>query len=216
MALLRRHTTGKGDYLDIAMMDALMASLPNGYGLPMTGQQPVAKHERTWGGNALYRVYETADGKFVALGGAEIKFASNLLTALARPDLIALCKLPPGPPQDPVRDFLSATFLTKSQAQWVDWMAGKDIAFAPVKTLREGLDDPQARHRHMVIEDARGWEHLGIPLAFADEPGQMSFDPPTHGQHSAEILRSLGYSNVELDAMKAEGVYMAETSTPEI
>jgi crotonobetainyl-CoA:carnitine CoA-transferase CaiB-like acyl-CoA transferase len=208
MALLRRQTTGRGDYLDIAMMDALIASLPNGYGLPMTERrQPVAKHERTWGGNAMYRVYETRDGKYVALGGAELKFATNLLTALGRPDLIPLCKLPPGPGQDPVRDFLSETFLGRIQAEWVDWMAGKDVAFAPVKSLREGLDDPQTRHREMVVEDARGWEHLGIPIKFCDEPGQIRFDPPERGRHSEEILRGLGYSDAELAAMKADGVY---------
>jgi crotonobetainyl-CoA:carnitine CoA-transferase CaiB-like acyl-CoA transferase len=208
MALLRRQTTGKGDYLDIAMMDALIASLPNGYGVAMTERrQPVAKHERTWGGNAMYRVYETKDGRFVVLGGAELKFATNLLTALGRPDLIPLCALPPGPGQDPVRDFLTATILGKTQAEWVEWMAGKDIAFAPVKTLREGLDDPQARHRAMVIEDARGWEHLGIPIRFEDEPGRVRFDPPAHGEHSEEILRRLGYSDAELTAMKSDGVY---------
>jgi crotonobetainyl-CoA:carnitine CoA-transferase CaiB-like acyl-CoA transferase len=208
MALLRRQTTGKGDYLDVAMMDALIASLPNGYGLPMTERrQPVARHERTWGGNAMYRVYETSDGRFVVLGGAETKFATNLLTALGRPDLVPLCALPPGPGQDPVRDFLTATFLTRTQTQWVEWMAGRDIAFAPVKTLREGLDDPQTRHRAMVVEDGRGWEHLGIPIKFSDEPGQIRFDPPAHGQHSEEILRALGYAEAELAAMKSDGVY---------
>ncbi len=208
MALLRRQTTGTGDYLDIAMMDALIASLPNGYGLPMTeGRQPVAKHERTWGGNAMYRVYETKDGRFIALGGAEPKFAANLLTALGRPDLIPLCALPPGPGQDPARDFLTATFSTRTQAEWVDWMAGKDVAFAPVKSLREGLDDPQTRHRGMVVEDARGWEHLGIPIRFANEPGAIRFDPPTHGEHSEQILRDLGYADAELAAMKTDGVY---------
>jgi crotonobetainyl-CoA:carnitine CoA-transferase CaiB-like acyl-CoA transferase len=189
-------------------MDALIASLPNGYGLPMTERrQPVARHERTWGGNAMYRVYETKDGRFIVLGGAEIKFATNLLTALGRPDLIPLCNLPPGPGQDPVRDFLSETFLSRSQTEWVDWMAGKDIAFAPVNTLPEGLDDPQARHREMVVEDARGWEHLGIPIKFADEPGGIHFDPPAHGEHSEAILRTLGYSDAELALMKADGVY---------
>jgi crotonobetainyl-CoA:carnitine CoA-transferase CaiB-like acyl-CoA transferase len=208
MALLRRQTTGRGDYLDIAMMDALIASLPNGYGVPMTeGRQPVAKHERTWGGNAMYRVYETGDQKFVALGGTEPKFASNLLTALGRPDLIPLCRLPPGRGQHPVRDFLADTFLSRTQAEWADWMADKDVAFAPVKTLREGLDDPQTRHRAMLVEDSRGWEHLGVPIKFADEPSQARFDPPEHGEHSEEILRSLGYSDAELAAMKADGVY---------
>jgi crotonobetainyl-CoA:carnitine CoA-transferase CaiB-like acyl-CoA transferase len=208
MALLRRETTGKGDYLDIAMMDALIASLPNGYGLPMTERrQPVAKHERTWGGNAMYRIYETKDGRFVVLGGAELKFATNLLGALGRPDLIPLCKLPPGPGQDPVRDFLTETFLTRTQAEWVQWMAGKDVAFAPVKSLREGLDDAQTRHRAMLLEDQRGWEHLGIPIRFADEPGTIRFDSPAHGQHSEEILRALGYSDPELAAMKSDGVF---------
>jgi crotonobetainyl-CoA:carnitine CoA-transferase CaiB-like acyl-CoA transferase len=208
MALLRRETTGRGDYLDIAMMDALIASLPNGYGLPMTERrQPVAKHERTWGGNAMYRVYETKDGRFVVLGGAELKFATNLLTALGRPDLIPLCQLPPGPAQEPVHAFLTETFLTRTQAEWADWMAGKDVAFAPVKSLREGLDDPQTRHRAMLVQDQGGWEHLGIPIRFADEPGQIRFDPPAHGQHSEKILRGLGYSDAELAALKAEGVY---------
>jgi crotonobetainyl-CoA:carnitine CoA-transferase CaiB-like acyl-CoA transferase len=86
-------------------------------------------------------------------------------------------------------------------------MAGRDIAFAPVNTLREGLDDPQARHREMVVEDARGWEHLGIPIKFADEPGGIHFDPPAHGEHSEAILRTLGYSDAELALMKADGVY---------
>jgi crotonobetainyl-CoA:carnitine CoA-transferase CaiB-like acyl-CoA transferase len=208
MALLRRQATGKGDYLDIAMMDALIASLPNAYGLSMTERrQPVAKHERTWGGNAMYRVYETKDGRFIALGGAELKFAANLFTALGRPDLILLCALPPGPGQDPVRDFLTQTFLTKTQAEWVQWMTGKDIAFAPVKTLREGLDDPQTRHRAMVVQDARGWEHLGIPIRFANEPGEIRSDPPAHGQHSEAILRSLGFAEADLADMKADGVY---------
>jgi crotonobetainyl-CoA:carnitine CoA-transferase CaiB-like acyl-CoA transferase len=175
-------------------------------------RQPVAKHERTWGGNALYRIYETKDGKFVALGGAELKFATNLLTALGRPDLIPLCRLPPGPGQDPARDFLTETFLGRTQAEWLDWTAGKDVAFAPVRTLREGLDDPQARHREMVVEDARGWEHLGIPIKFEDEPGQIRLDPPAHGEHSEEILRGLGYSDAELAAMKADGVYQTDAA----
>ena len=155
MALLRRERTGRGDYLDLAMMDALIASMPNNYGAAMAERrQPVVKEERSWGGSALYRVYETRDGRFVALGGAELKFATNLLEALGRPDLIALCQLPPGAGQRPVHDFLEQTFRTRTRDEWVAWMAGKDVAFAPVKTLREGLDDPQVRHRRMVVEDA--------------------------------------------------------------
>jgi crotonobetainyl-CoA:carnitine CoA-transferase CaiB-like acyl-CoA transferase len=59
----------------------------------------------------------------------------------------------------------------------------------------------------MVVEDRRGWEHLGIPIKFADEPGTIRFDPPAQGQHAEEILRGLGYSDADLVVMKADGVY---------
>jgi crotonobetainyl-CoA:carnitine CoA-transferase CaiB-like acyl-CoA transferase len=208
MALLRRQQTGKGDYVDVAMMDALIASMPNNYGPPLAEKrQPVAKDERSWGGNAMFRVYETRDGRFVALGGAEIKFARNLLSALGRADLVELCELPPGPGQQPVRAFLEVTFKSRTQAEWVAWMADKDVAFAPVKTLREGLDDPQVRHREMVVADGRGWEHIGLPIKYQDEPGRIDFGLPELGQHSEDILRGLGYTDAELAAMKASGVY---------
>jgi crotonobetainyl-CoA:carnitine CoA-transferase CaiB-like acyl-CoA transferase len=208
MALLGRERTGRGDYLDVAMMDALLAGMPNNYGPPMAEKRdPVAKDERSWGGNAMYRVYETKDGKFVALGGAELKFASNLLTALGRPDLVELCALPPGPGQESVRAFLSRAFKEKTRDEWVTWMADKDIAFAPVKSLREGLDDEQVRARQMVLEDANGWEHVGLPIKFEGEPGRVDFAPPELGEHSEEILRGLGYGVAELEAMKAKGVF---------
>ena len=63
----------------------------------------------------------------------------------SRPD--RTCKLPPGPGQDPVRDFFIETFKGKTQAEWVDWFEGMDVCFAPVKNLRDGLDDPQVRAR---------------------------------------------------------------------
>jgi crotonobetainyl-CoA:carnitine CoA-transferase CaiB-like acyl-CoA transferase len=208
MALLRRERTGRGDYVDIAMMDALIASMPNNYGPPLAERRdPLAKDERSWGGNAMYRVYETRDGRFVALGGSEIKFAKNLLTALGRPDLIELCRLPPGPGQAPVRAFLGETFKTRTQAEWVAWMADKDVAFAPVKTLREALDDPQVRHREMVVADERGFEHIGPPIKFQDEPGAIDFRLPALGEHSKDILRELGYTDAELAEMKAKGAY---------
>lgn len=208
MALWRRAQTGKGDHVDIAMMDGLIAAMPNNYGPPMAeGRQPAARDERSWGGNAMYRLYETEDGGFVALGGAELKFAANLLSALGRPDLIELCRLPPGPGQEPVRAFLAATFRTRIRDEWVAWMAQRDIAFAPVKSLREGLDDPQVRARGMVLVDEHGWEHVGTPIRFVDEPGRVGSRLPALGEHSAEVLREVGYGEAELAAMKATGVF---------
>jgi len=89
----------------------------------------------------------------------------------------------------------------------VDWFEGVDAAFAPVNNLRQGADDPQARHREMIIEDDRGWEHIGIPMKFRDEPGQVVFDLPDLGQHTETNLRNVGYSEAEVAAMKDKGVF---------
>lgn len=208
MALYRRERTGSGDYIDVAMMDSLVACMPNNYGPPMAEKRPpVPKHERSWGGQAMMRLYETKDEKWIVLGGAEMKFATNLLNRLERPDLIPLCALPPGPPQTPVHEFFEKTFRTKTQAEWVEWFEGMDVCFAPVRDLRQGLDDPQLRAREMVLEDERGWEHIGIPVKFRDEPGRVDFRLPDHGEHSREILHDLGYSEAEIDRLKQEGVW---------
>jgi crotonobetainyl-CoA:carnitine CoA-transferase CaiB-like acyl-CoA transferase len=206
MALLRRKETGRGDYLDMAMAECLLAGIPNNLGSAMSARrQPNVGEERSLGGNALYTVYETKDADWIALGSQEIKFAVNLLTAFGRPDLIELCKLPPGKAQHPVREFLREAFRTRTRAEWVEWFKGRDIPFAPVKTLPEVLDDPHFRQRDMVMTDSRGWDHIGTPIRFADEPGSVRFDLPALGQHSQAILRTLGYAEGEIDKLRNEG-----------
>ena len=207
MALYRRQETGKGDYLDMAMADSLLACLANNMGIAMTERrQPVLAEERALGGNALYNIYETKDADYVVLAGQEPKFARNLLEPLGRPDLVELCKLPPGRGQDPVRAFLSATFRTKTKAQWVEWFNGRDVAFAPLRTLPEVLDDAHFKARGMVLKDVRDWDHLGVPIRFADEPGRPRFEPPALGQHSSAILRGLDYAESDIESLRSRGV----------
>ena len=95
MALLRRMTTGKGDYIDVSMHEALMASCANVVGEAFTeGKQPDVKNQRTTGGAAFYRTYDTSDGRQLVLAGQEMKFVRNLLTALGKPEMIDLCEWP--------------------------------------------------------------------------------------------------------------------------
>jgi crotonobetainyl-CoA:carnitine CoA-transferase CaiB-like acyl-CoA transferase len=208
MALYRRHDTGKGDYIDMAMMDSVIAAMPNNMG-PVFAEKraPVPKDERSWGGNAMYAIYETSDGKHIVLAGAEMHFAAAILNKMNRPDLIAVCEPPPGPNQNPAKEFLTETFRGQTQAYWVDWFEGVDAAFAPVNNLRQGADDPQARHREMIIEDDKGWEHIGIPMKFRHEPGQVVFDLPELGQHTEANLRKVGYGDAEIAAMREKGVF---------
>ena len=134
-------------------------------------------------------------------------FAENVLTRLGRPDLIALCK----PRQGRTRIRSGSSSLkhskSKTQAEWIVFFADVDAAFAPVQTMREAVDDPQVRSRDMVLVDERGWEHIGVPIKFRDEPGQPEFDLPDVGQHTEEILREAGYDDAGVIALRNAGVF---------
>lgn len=208
MALLRRADTGEGDYIDLAMMDSMIACMPNSMGQAFAaGEPPVVKDERIWGGSAMYNIYETRDSRYVVLGASEIHFARAVLSKFGREDLLACCEQPPGEKQEPVRSFFRETFATETQQYWIDWFVDVDAAFAPVKNLREGLDDPQLRFREMIVEDESGQEHIGIPLKFLREPGRISFAVPALGEHNEEICREIGYSEQAIEQLKASGAF---------
>ena len=208
MALYRRTTTGVGDYIDISMADSLIAAVPNNMGSVFADKTPpVLSNERALGGYAMYQIYETLDERHIALGGSEIHFAEAILNKLGRPDLLELCKSPPGPQQDLVKNFLTETFKGKEQSYWVEQFEDVNAAFAPVKNLREAADDIQIRHREMIVEDPNGLEHIGIPMKFLEEPGELRFKYAEVGQHTREILSQLGYSISEQEAMRDGGVF---------
>jgi crotonobetainyl-CoA:carnitine CoA-transferase CaiB-like acyl-CoA transferase len=199
MALVRCQATGQGDYIDISMQDALMSWLVNVVG-PVFGEdrELELRSERGFGGSAFYQIYQCADGQFLTLGGSEFKFARNLLTALGRPDLLELCKLPPGRGQDPVQDFLRATFMEKTLPQWEAILTPLDVCWAPVRSLKQALAMPQVQARQMRLDfEQQGFgggrvTELGIPIKFRHEPGQVQPDIPTLGQHTHEVLSALG------------------------
>lgn len=206
MALLRRATTGCGDYIDLSMQDALLAWTPNIMG-PVFAERrdPVVRNERSWGGAAMYGIYATADGRHLTLGGSELKFAANLLQALGRPDLLPACSQPPGAAQDVVREFLTDTFGRRSLADWKTFLAPLDICWAPVNTLQEGLASEHVRARAMLVESPPGQPHLGLPIRFAGEPGTLDGRLDERGGSTMAILNELGYSAAQVAALRASG-----------
>ena len=207
MALLRRERTGEGDYVDLAMMDALLAASPNNVGPVFAeGRAPRSGSERLLGGAAMYQIYETSDGAYVVLAGTEAKFAQNLFRALDREDLAQVCEQPPGAEQRSAMEFLRELFKTRTQAEWVQWFEPLDVCFAPVNDLRQGFDHPQTGIREMLLKDELGHEHIGVPIKFAREPAQPRFHAPAHGEHTDAILEELGYEASEIADLHDEGI----------
>jgi crotonobetainyl-CoA:carnitine CoA-transferase CaiB-like acyl-CoA transferase len=189
MALLRRQTTGRGDYLDISMHEALMASCANVVGSTFAeGKPPDVKQQRTTGGSAFYRIYDTSDGRQLVLAGQEMKFVKNLLGALGRPELAPLCEWP-GPHQKPVMEFLEATFKARPLKHWMDWLATLDVCYGPVNTLPEAIEDPNLLARGMVVTDETGRKHFAPVVRFKNEPSTPLYREPLLGEHTDEVLR---------------------------
>ena len=206
MALLKREMTGRGDYIDMSMQDALMAWLPNVTG-PVFAEDraPIVQQERSFGGYAFFRPYATSDGKHIALGGVELKFVETLLNALDRPDLIEAAKGPPGPGQQPVKDFLEATFAERSRDEWEAWFEGRDVCFAPILDLHEAFGRLHVAAREMVLRDDAGNLNIGLPIKFRDEPGAPDFRTPELGEHTIEVLEECGVSEADINAAIGEG-----------
>ena len=95
----------------------------------------------------------------------------------------------PGPHQQPVIDFLRGVFREKPLAAWREWFDGMDVSFAPVNSFREALDDPHARARGIILEDATGREHIAPVVRFLDEPAKPSLSEPALGQHNDLIAK---------------------------
>jgi crotonobetainyl-CoA:carnitine CoA-transferase CaiB-like acyl-CoA transferase len=168
MALIGRETSGCGDYIDCAMFDSILPWCAHIAGDAIAGgPSPKSQSQRSLGGAAFYNIYQTADGKHIVLGGREIKFATNLLTALGRPDLIAAAEAPAGQ-QNVLITFLRETFAEKSRDAWVEWFGDKDVAFAPVLDFREALNQAHIAERGLWIE-AHGAHQIGPAIRYASE-----------------------------------------------
>lgn len=206
MALYRRETTGRGDYLDMSMTDALMSWTPHALSNVLGADTaPDLGEERLYGGAAFYNVYETKDGGHLVLSGSEMSFVRNLLTALGREDLIDCCR-EWGSAQQPVREFLNEAFKTRTAEEWDAWLADVGVCHAVVNDLREGWQLPVFRERGMIRTGRDGVEYLGTPIHFGEEPGEPSDYLAQLGGNNDDILEKLGYDEQARTELKAKGV----------
>ncbi|EED34271.1 L-carnitine dehydrogenase, putative [Luminiphilus syltensis NOR5-1B] len=193
MALFRRETTGKGDIIDANMYDSLMAWTAHLSG-PVFDQRipPTTRTHRSIGGSAFYNIYETADGRHIALTGRELKFAGALLKALGREELFEFAKQDPGPDQQQLIAEMQAIFKQRNFEEWREFLADVEVSWAPILNMAEAFDHPHARAREMLFDDGTGTELPGTPVKFENEPGQVRTRAPKLNEF-ADSVASTGW-----------------------
>ncbi len=203
-AVIARQQTGRGQFVDIAMLDG--AVMWNVYHLllPLLGQHPQRGTAQLTGRYACYAVYETRDGRYVTVGAYEPHFWATLCRHFGREDFVDQ-QWAEAPQRDAMLAFFRAAFREKTLAQWMDELGDVDICFGPVNAIDDVFADPQVRHRGMVIED--GATHtVGNPIKLSATPPSLRTAPPTFGKHTGEVLRGMGFSEAEIGRLRADGV----------
>jgi alpha-methylacyl-CoA racemase len=203
-AMLCAQRTGKGQVVDTAMTEGAALLLASIYGLHGAGQWSDERGANFLDGGAHnYGVYETSDGKYVAIGSLEDKF-HELLFELTGIDE----KLPPqyAPEEWPrLKDKLAAVFKTRTRDEWCEIMEGTDVCFAPVLSMAEAPHHPHNKAREAFVEIAGITQPAPAPR-FSITPGGVQRQPPSLGEHSREVLEQFGFASGEIDKLMAAGV----------
>jgi len=208
-ALLVRGRTGEGAYIDCSMTDGALSFLTAGLAAQLGGDVAVlgGGREALTGAQPCYDVYETADGEGFTLAALEPKFWRNFCEAVQRPDLLSR-HVVTGAKADALRAELSALFRTRTRQEWTDAFEGVDACCEPVFNPSEIMNHPLHRSRHTIIEDGSGMRRVRTPLTPHDAPAPGP--PPSLGQHSREILESIGYDAASIAALFAAGTVAGE------
>ena len=209
-ALSAREETGRGQFVDIAMMDGAVAwQVVNVFRHLLDGREPARGDTMLTGHHPCYSIYETRDGRHVTVGALEPHFWRTLCERLGLGEFAGQ-QFAEGSEREAMFARFRAKFRERSMAEWVDLLADLDICFGPVATLAEMMHDPQVRHRGMVVEmdDGRGVRRttLGNPIKLSDTPPALRLPAPELGQHTEEVLVGLGYSRGHIAALRERGV----------
>ncbi|HET6184051.1 MAG TPA: CaiB/BaiF CoA-transferase family protein [Acetobacteraceae bacterium] len=210
-ALFQRERTGRGQRIDMAMLDVamiLMASHLTGY--LRNGVQP-----RPHGNRQPYSTnstYATKDGTLLMLGASNLRQQRRLWNVLERPDMAKASDDEREADRAREDAVLAEILATRTAAEWEEYLQARHVPAGRVRTMAEAAADPQlaARavlHRHAGAPGVDG--PFGVPVAafkFAHDGPRVDAPPPALGQHNDEVLAELGYSAAEIARLRAERV----------
>lgn len=221
-ALHRRRETGKGDYIDISMLDCQvsMLSYQGSYYL-QSGRVP-GRQGRGHDAIPTYGCFTARDGRDVAITANTEKMWRSLCAVLGEPALADEARFADMAlrlkHRSELEPLLRQLFLQRDADEWATLLGAGGIPVATVNTLDRALNDPQILHRNMVIEitgpqEGQKARVLGNPVQLRDGRSEAPSYPPSKGFDTRQVLMErVGLSSTEVDALVNDGVILDRTT----
>ena len=203
--IVEAQRSGQGQVVDAAMVDgaaSLMAMFHSMRALGIWNDERGTNLLDT--GSHFYDVYECADGRYISIGSIEPQFYAELmrLTGLDGDEDFAAQLSRSSWPE--LKERISAIFKTRTRDEWCEIMDATDVCFAPVLTLAEAPEHPHNQHREVFTELSGVIQPNPSPRFSRTEATIQS--PPAHpGQHTDEVLRSVGYDDDDVVKLRDTG-----------
>jgi formyl-CoA transferase/CoA:oxalate CoA-transferase len=213
LALLSREKMGKGQYVDISMLDCQVSWLTYQAGAFFaTGKSP-QKLGSAHPTIVPYQAFETQTGYINVAVGSE-KLWRGFCEAIDHEELIENSLYKTNKDRVENREILipllQNIITQKSSEEWLDVLDAHGVPAGPIYTFDQIFSDPQVLHRDMLVEmkhpTAGIIEQTGIQVKLSETPGAIDLPPPLLSEHTAEILSSLGYSSTDIDELREKGV----------
>jgi crotonobetainyl-CoA:carnitine CoA-transferase CaiB-like acyl-CoA transferase len=204
LALLARHTTGRGQHVDVSMLDSVAALLTYQAGIVFADGQSPGRMGNRHPSIAPYDTFDTADGPLVLAVGNDEQWR-RLCEAAGLQSLASDSRFATNGARvehyDTLESLLAPVFAKRTRAEWTTLLVGAGVPCGPVRSVAEALADPQLQAREMLVRamHATGGDLtlLGVPIKLSETPGGVRTAPPTLGQHTKAVLEELGLSGAE-------------------
>ncbi|MCM3180440.1 CaiB/BaiF CoA transferase family protein [Cytobacillus horneckiae] len=205
MALIERESSGKGQFVDISMMDGALSLfqvlLP---AFLASKEQPKRGEHFLAGGRANYEVYQTKDGLYLSVGSTELKFWKRFCETIGREDFIQKIHAPIKE-QDSMKEEIQSIIIKKSRQEWLGIFDRVETCVSPVNRLEDLEKDPQFIERKMfqTYRDAENDEVklISPPIMLSETPGVIRNLAPKLGEHTNEILSDIGFSDQQIEVL---------------
>ncbi|MDQ7783065.1 MAG: CaiB/BaiF CoA-transferase family protein [Desulfomonilaceae bacterium] len=214
LALSAREKTGRGQYIDVSMTDALVSLLAMPLSFTFTGTPFAGRVANDLPESfPCYRVYKTGDGEHISVGPLEPHLWAGLCAKLGCPQYATLQY--DAAARAEIEQHLEGLFLEKSLREWEELLNDRDDCTAAVTRVSDLPRDAHLSARHMIHTTPEGIPEPGIAPVLSDTPGSFRRPAYRFGEHTAEILCEMGYSPEEITVLTDKGVIRLLEDTDE-